>query len=251
MNYIREAKAFHDLVQLKQLSTGQIALWYALMYINNKCAWIEWFTVPNITLELNSGLSKSGIYKARNALKQHNIIDFKPNGTKATSYKLITMLNSNQDSNQEDSTRLNSNRDSNLFSNQDSNQDSNRNGNPLNKLNKTKQKNSSSTQKDTEKDILVEAFFETIWGLYPSKKGKGQISGSKKKELYKLGDELKRCIGRYKEFVEGERSKGFEGLKFQNGSTFFNNGYLDYLDINYSEEQLVKPPLEFVFRDDY
>ena len=56
MNYIAEIKAFYDLVQVKQLSTGQIALWNALMYINNKCSWIEWFTVPNLTLELNTGM---------------------------------------------------------------------------------------------------------------------------------------------------------------------------------------------------
>ena len=98
MSYITEIKAFHDLVQLKQLSTGQIALWYGLMYINNKCNWIEWFSVPNQTLELNTGLTRQGIQKARNALKQLKVIDFKTNGTKATSYKLFTMSNSFQDS---------------------------------------------------------------------------------------------------------------------------------------------------------
>ena len=101
MNYIAEIKAFYDLVQVKQLSQGQIALWHALMYINNKCAWIEWFSVPNIMLELNTGLSRSGIAKARNVLKQYGLIDFKPNGTKATSYKLITMLKSEQVGNQD------------------------------------------------------------------------------------------------------------------------------------------------------
>ena len=100
MQYMAEIKAFYNLVQVKQLSTGQIALWHALMHINNTCAWIEWFTVPNLTLELNTGLSRSGIYKARNVLKQHGIIDFKPNGTKATSYKMLSLLNSNQDSKQ-------------------------------------------------------------------------------------------------------------------------------------------------------
>ena len=79
MNYIAEIKAFYDLVQVKQLSTGQIALWNALMYINNKCAWIEWFTVPNILLELNTGMSRSGVLKARNSLKQLGLIDFKTN----------------------------------------------------------------------------------------------------------------------------------------------------------------------------
>lgn len=59
MNYLAEIKAFYDLVPIKRLSTGQIALWHALMAINNKCAWIEWFTVSNLTLELNTGLSRN------------------------------------------------------------------------------------------------------------------------------------------------------------------------------------------------
>lgn len=146
MNYIAEIKAFQDMVQIKQLSTGQIALWYALMYINNKCAWIEWFTAPNLTLELNAGLSRSGIQKARNVLKQHGFIDFKANGTRATSYRLISIVNSNQVSNQvksdmSDSTQ-DSNQDSNQGGNQDStqgsNQDSNQVGGTLTKLNETK-----------------------------------------------------------------------------------------------------------------
>lgn len=96
MNYIREINAFYDLVQVKQLSTGQIALWHALMQINNKCAWTKWFTAPNLTLELTTGLSRKGIYNARNILKQHGIIDFKSNGQKATSYKLIPLLHITQ-----------------------------------------------------------------------------------------------------------------------------------------------------------
>ena len=127
MNYIAEIKAFYDLVQVKQLSQGQINLWHALMYINNKCAWIEWFSVPNITLELNTGLSRSGIAKARNALKQYGLIDFKSNGTKATNYKMLTMLKSTQDSKQiseQDST-------------QDSKQDGVQSSGTLNKRNET------------------------------------------------------------------------------------------------------------------
>lgn len=97
-NYIAEIKAFHEFVQDKQLSTGQIALWYALMYINNRCNWAEWFTVANLSLELNTGLSRQGIVKARDVLKQMGVIDFRSNGTKATSYKLLTMSKSVQDS---------------------------------------------------------------------------------------------------------------------------------------------------------
>lgn len=130
MNYLTEIKAFYDLVQIKQLSTGQIALWHGLMHINNKCIWNEWFTVANLTLQLITGLSRAGINKNRNVLKQLGIIDFKTNTTKATAYKIITMSKSNQVSSQ----------DSSQISNQDSNQISS----TLNKLNETKQNKTSS-----------------------------------------------------------------------------------------------------------
>lgn len=130
MNYLTEIKAFYDLVQIKQLSTGQIALWHGLMHINNKCNWNEWFTVANLTLQLATGLSRAGINKNRNVLKQLGLIDFKTNTTKATSYKIITMSKSNQVSSQ-DSTQI-------------SNQDSNQIGSTLNKLNETKQEKTSS-----------------------------------------------------------------------------------------------------------
>ena len=111
MNYFKLIKVFYDSQMINQLSTGQIALWNVLVYINNQCFWQEWFTSPNQTLELLTGLSKSAILKNRNALKQAGLIDFKINGTKACKYKIIDI--SNQESVQEstqvseqDSTRL-------------------------------------------------------------------------------------------------------------------------------------------------
>lgn len=91
MNYINQIKAFHDLNEAKPFATGQIALWYALMHINNKCYWQEWFSVSNQVLSLHTGLSRQGILKARNALKQEGIIDFKPKGTKSTQYRLVDL----------------------------------------------------------------------------------------------------------------------------------------------------------------
>lgn len=77
----------------------------------------------------------------------------------------------------------------------------------------------------------IDEFFESIWKLYPNKKGKGQISDSKKKKLYEIGyDELSRAIDRYKDGLKLESWR-----KPQNGSTFFNSGYVDYLDANYDE----------------
>ena len=133
MNYLTEIKVFYDLVQIKQLSTGQIALWHALMHINNKCGWNEWFTVANLTLQLTTGLSRAGINKNRNALKQLGLIDFRANTTKATSYKIITMSKSNQVGSQ--------------ISNQIGSQISNQISSTLNKLNKTKLNKTSSSIK--------------------------------------------------------------------------------------------------------
>lgn len=129
MNYLTEILAFNDLIQVKQLATGQIALWYALMYINNKCGWQEWFTVSNLTLQLQTGLSRDGINKSRNILKQNGLLDFKQNTTKATSYKLNTMSKFIQVSSQvsiQDSSQVGSQVSSQISS-------------ALNKQNKTKQ----------------------------------------------------------------------------------------------------------------
>ena len=98
MEYITEIKSFYRLMQTNDLSTGQIALWHALMFLNNECYWKEWFTVSNTMLELYTGLSRQAILKNRNILKQIGLIDFKPNGTKATSYKLCSISNNCQDS---------------------------------------------------------------------------------------------------------------------------------------------------------
>lgn len=91
MNYIKQILAFQDLVEIKGLSAGQIALWHALINVNNKCGWIEWFSVANSKLQIGAGLSESGIRKAREALKQLGIIDFQFQGTHATKYHLTDL----------------------------------------------------------------------------------------------------------------------------------------------------------------
>lgn len=94
MEYITEIKAFYNLTVDNPLSTGQIALWHALMYINNKCHWTKNFTVSNATLQLYTGLSKRSVINAKNVLKQRGLIDF-TNGNRgqSSSYEIKTLLN--------------------------------------------------------------------------------------------------------------------------------------------------------------
>lgn len=75
----------------------------------------------------------------------------------------------------------------------------------------------------------AEALFERVWALYPNKKGKADVSLTQKKKLLKEGfDRLSRCIERY-----SAENKDTDKKYWKHGSTFFNGGYVDYLDENY------------------
>jgi len=93
-------------------------------------------------------------------------------------------------------------------------------------------KNEQEYNKNVKEKELIVRFFDCIWSKYPEKKGKGQVSATKKKELYAIGfDELSRCIERYVSTKE-------DWKKWQNGSTFFNSGYVDYLDANWVANEM-------------
>lgn len=97
VNYITTINSFWNLATINPLSTGQVALFFALLHLNNNSRWTEWFQAPNQVLSVLTGMSRSGILKARNELKQRGYIDFRERGTKATLYKL-TIANSTQES---------------------------------------------------------------------------------------------------------------------------------------------------------
>ena len=80
----------------------------------------------------------------------------------------------------------------------------------------------------------ADRFFESLWQAYPRKLGKGQVSLAKKKKLYAVGfDEMLRCIDRYRAYCD---SHGIEEKYIMYGSTFFNSGYVDYLDENHIDQ---------------
>ena len=113
-------------------------------------------------------------------------------------------------------------------------------------------------KKDKEKDINkntmckseADALFERVWKLYPQKRGKGKVSDANKRRLLDIGfDELSRAIDRYKADLALD-----DWRKPQNGSTFFNSGYIDYLDANYEKPERIqseKTPGELECQRDY
>lgn len=75
-----------------------------------------------------------------------------------------------------------------------------------------------------EKENTYCAFFDSVWELYPNKKGKSKVGKKAIEELQELGyDKLKQCIDAYV-------SQKPDWQQWQNGSTFFNGGYKDYLE---------------------
>ena len=122
-------EAFYTQQMMNPMSSGQIALWHAIVRIANKSRWPDWFTIAGITLVQLSGLSHAGVKKARNELKQRGLIDFRANGTKATSYHLIDISESSQDGS----------RNSSQDGSRNSSQDGSRNSSALRIQNNTKQ----------------------------------------------------------------------------------------------------------------
>ncbi|MDA3730035.1 phage replisome organizer N-terminal domain-containing protein [Niameybacter massiliensis] len=84
-------------------------------------------------------------------------------------------------------------------------------------------------EKENKKHIVQQA--DTVWARYPLKKGKAAAIKKIPKLIEKYGyEQLIRCIERYESGLQKETWR-----KPQNGSTFFNSGYVDYLDENYHE----------------
>lgn len=92
--------------------------------------------------------------------------------------------------------------------------------------------------------IYLGDFWDRIWSLYPRKLGKGKVGDAQKKKLHGIGEEeLTRAIERYKQEVAGKEERFV-----MHGSTFFNSGYVDYLDENYQDKTDKQPSAEEIAR---
>lgn len=104
VGYINIINSFWDSATTNPLPTGQVSLYMALLHVCNRNGWAEWFQAPNQVLSVLTGLSRSGIQKARNGLKQRGLIEFRERGTRATLYR-ISIADSNQDGVQDGSQK--------------------------------------------------------------------------------------------------------------------------------------------------
>jgi phage replication O-like protein O len=93
-----------------------------------------------------------------------------------------------------------------------------------------------------ENNEVLPDWFEEVWKEYPSKKGKSKISKKSYKELSEAGrDQLLTAVRNYKAYCDKN-----QWYHPQNGSTFFNGGWKDYLTSEPS-----KPENEYAGMDFY
>jgi len=90
---------------------------------------------------------------------------------------------------------------------------------------------------DTDKENDIYSSISEIRSLYLGTKSKA-VADKKIPVLIKKYSkgELIRGIERYNKYVKEERKKGFKDLKFKNEKTYWNGGYMDYLDENFKTE---------------
>lgn len=99
MNFYAEIRAFYDWLPFNDKCTADAqALWFSLMYLNNKCAikinnewyWRVEFTVSNPTLLSMLKFSRQQLDRMRNVLMQIGRIEYKKGrGSQAGTYKMI------------------------------------------------------------------------------------------------------------------------------------------------------------------
>ncbi len=163
-------------------------------------------------------ISESKVQRVLKLLENEQQIEQQTNNK----HRLITIVNwglyqdrdcKNKKSEQQKEQQLNNKRTT-------SEQQLNTNNNDNNVFNKENKKHTNSE---------IEDFFEKVWILYPKKAGKGSVSNKQKKVLFNIGyDEIKRCIERY---LNDQKNPDY----YKHGSTFFNTGYIDYLDKNFNK----------------
>ncbi|MGG0757302.1 DnaD domain-containing protein [Brevibacillus laterosporus] len=159
MNYLKEINSFYDRLETNPLSSSAIALWHALMTINNKAGWINEFAVAASVLCVRSGLKDSMFKKARNELQTKGYVSFKSrNGNQSALYR-INSLQSQYDRTSNHNNNLQSQYDHNGVHNgvHNSVYSGDRNGVPLIKQNNTKQNETINSNNSTSThDIFSE-----------------------------------------------------------------------------------------------
>ena len=151
MNYILQLNSFGDFVTQFPQPSKALAVYYALLHINNKCRWRRDFTVANLTLQSFCSISRSDLHKMRKVLLKNGLIEYhKGHGSQAGTYRIVC-----------------------LYETQSGTQMDTQNGTQV------------DTQNGTQVDTQVDTFMEHNWNTLTKYKHKYKEKGKKEKETKK------------------------------------------------------------------
>ena len=213
------------------LSAGQFVLWHALLNVCNDCGKKEWFTVANLRLELFTGLSRQGVDKARNTLKELGFIEYKPNGTKATSYKINILYKDESQASSQVGSQASSQASSQAVGESVANQWSSglQNSGTLYKEKKSTEKKSNNNILDN----VSENQFEELWKIYPRKEKKNIALKAYIKALEKgvRHSTIEKGLLSYIDYI---KKNGTEHKFIKQGGTWFSQeSWSDEYESNY------------------
>lgn len=215
---------------------------YMLMYDRNKISitnnWVDdngdiyiYFSIENICNELNIKDQKA--QKLKKELMNHELIKEVRQGLNKPNKIYVQVCDSNTDE-----SRTSENHYSGIV--KITNQEKWKSLSNNNNINNNKINNNIYSQNESDDKRLVskedskkqlEQDIEEIRKNYKGTKTKAVAIKKLPKLIKDYGKEqLIRAIERYNKYVDEERRKGFKTLKYKNESTFWNGGFVDYLD---------------------
>lgn len=267
MNFINEINAFEQWLETNYLSGYAQLLWYKLFMLFNKSGWNEWVTVDNLRLMSKIGVSNEKTFlKYRDELLEKELFEYvkgkKGNPNKYRMFSVYEKINTAKfavqtpvketvyptvettvyptvnptDIYKQDNTKQNQlkNNFNNIYVQPEVEPacESKEISNALDKPNAQEQAADKPKTTKAENAEKAQEIFLRLWSHYPCKRGKARVSQrAKLKILREIGEEqFLRCINRY--LTELTQNKKY----IQNGSTFFNSGYVDFLDENFETE---------------
>jgi len=202
MNYILQLNSFGDFVTQFPQPSKALAVYYALLHINNKCRWRRDFTVANLTLQSFCSISRSDLHKMRKVLLKNGLIEYhKGHGSQAGTYRIVCLYET------QSGTQMDTQNGTQVDT-QSGTQLDTQSGTQLDTQSGTQLDTQSGTQVDTQSgtqvDTQVDTFMEHNWNTLTKYKHKNKEKGKKEKET--------------KKDLQGspevqEISKGYEGSK--------------------------------------
>jgi len=107
MNYLKQINGFFDSIWGDPISPNAQTLYFHLLNVNNRCGWRREFTTANSVLCGLSGLSLSGLERARKELAQKDYIRYKKGtGNQAGTYS-VRQLDGQTDGQSDGQTKSN------------------------------------------------------------------------------------------------------------------------------------------------